>query len=168
MLRAWKIGRVFGIDLFIHWTFFLLPLWAVLQEHNNPLGTLGLLGLLFCVFGCVILHELGHALTARYFGIGTRDITLYPIGGVARLERMSEKPWEEFWIAVGGPAVNVAIALLLIIVSLAVAYINPAWLLNTTAGLFLLLLLVAAFCSLELRAVGIRRCVRRFLRSQEK
>ena len=114
-MRAWKVGRLFGIDIFIHWTFLLLPLSVIISERGageTPLGTVGVLAVLFAIFGCVVLHELGHALTARLFGIGTRDITLYPIGGVARMERMSEKPWEEFWIAVGGPAVNVVIALL--------------------------------------------------------
>src|SRR4051812_27334200 len=117
MTSPWKlrIGTAFGIPLYLHLTFFLLPLlilWA-----SPEIGTAGqaayLFGLVFAVFGCVVLHELGHALTARRFGIRTRDITLYPIGGVARLERMSERPWEEFWIAVAGPAVNVVIALAL-------------------------------------------------------
>ncbi len=115
MFSSLKLGRPFGINLYVHWTFFLLPL-LVLFGNLGPAGLGGALfavALVLAVFGCVVLHELGHALTARRFGIPTRDITLYPIGGVARLERMSEKPWEEFWIAVAGPAVNVLIAGLL-------------------------------------------------------
>jgi Zn-dependent protease len=122
MLRSWKLGTAFGIGIYVHWSFLLLPAWALLRSLGQEGLTLAdyvvtagfALAALFAVFGCVVLHELGHALTARRFGIPTRDITLYPIGGVARLERMSEKPWEEFWIAVAGPAVNLLIAGLLL------------------------------------------------------
>lgn len=113
-MSAIKLGRAFGIGIFVHWTFFLLPAFVLFQEGNaaNVLPTLLFLGF---VFACVVLHELGHALTARQFGIGTRDITLYPIGGVARLTRISEKPLEEFCIALAGPAVNVVIVGLLFV-----------------------------------------------------
>jgi Zn-dependent protease len=113
-LRAWKLGRAFGIPLYVHPTFvLLLPLVLLLHGVQDWGSALFLLVLVPAVFGCVLLHELGHALTARRFGIGTRDITLYPIGGVARLERMSEEPVQELLIALAGPAVNVAIVLLL-------------------------------------------------------
>jgi Zn-dependent protease len=118
MFRSWKFGTAFGIPLFIHSTFVLLPAWvlghAVLAGPGlSPGVVLYLLASVAAVTACIVLHELGHALTARAFGIGTRDITLYPIGGVARLERMSENPAEELAIAVAGPAVNVLIAVLL-------------------------------------------------------
>jgi Zn-dependent protease len=113
MLPKLQVGSAFGIKIYLHWTFFLLPLWVLLSTAHLDDGPGPLFYLAFtgAVFVCLILHELGHALMARCFGIGTRDITMYPIGGVARLERMSERPWEEFWIAVAGPAVNVVIAL---------------------------------------------------------
>jgi Zn-dependent protease len=81
------LGRAFGIPLYLHITFFLLPLYvAFAQPRGGAAVTAFKLAALAAVFGCVLLHELGHALMARYFGIGTRDITLYPLGGVARLE----------------------------------------------------------------------------------
>jgi Zn-dependent protease len=116
MFRSWKLGSAFGIGIFVHWSFLFLPAYVLLTNGTHggwPLA-LFLLLLVAAVFACVVLHELGHALMARAFGIGTRDITLYPIGGVARLERMSEKPWEELCIALAGPAVNAALAVILL------------------------------------------------------
>jgi Zn-dependent protease len=104
MRMSWKLGRVAGIDLYLHPTFLLLLAWLWATG-----GTLGLL-LSAATFGCVLLHELGHALAARGFGIGTEDITLYPIGGVARLRRMPRAPGAELLITLAGPAVNVLIA----------------------------------------------------------
>lgn len=114
MRWQWKLGRFAGIDVYIHATF-LLILAFVAWTHGS-MGLPGVLeGLLFilAIFTCVVLHEYGHALTARAYGIATRDITLYPIGGVARLERMPDKPVQELWVALAGPAVNVAIVIVL-------------------------------------------------------
>jgi Zn-dependent protease len=115
MFPSWKIARFFGINVFIHWTFWLLPAWVILT-HSDNVENLGLgmhLLLLGALFVCVVMHEFGHALTARHFGIGTRSITLTPLGGVAQLERMSHQPWEEFCIAIAGPMVNVVLAMIL-------------------------------------------------------
>jgi Zn-dependent protease len=113
MNLKWKLGAPFGIDVYVHWTFVIL-LWFLSFSGGLP-GLPFFADVLFYValFGCVILHELGHSLAARRYGIGTRDITLYPIGGVARLERMPSRPAEELVVAVAGPAVNVVIAVLL-------------------------------------------------------
>jgi Zn-dependent protease/CBS domain-containing protein len=113
MKWQWKLGNFAGIDVYVHATFLLLIGWVGYSHWlENQLWSEVLSGVLFIIalFACVVLHEYGHALTARKYGIKTRDITLYPIGGVARLERMPEKPVEELWVSLMGPAVNVVIA----------------------------------------------------------
>src|SRR5262249_34202345 len=105
MRMSWKLGRVAGIDVYLHPTFLFVLMFPAVTE-----GGLFGLALVLAGFGCVLLHELGHALTARRFGIATEDITLYPIGGVARLSRMPRSPGAELLIALAGPAVNLAIA----------------------------------------------------------
>jgi Zn-dependent protease len=114
MRSAISLGRAAGIDVRIHWTFLLLLVWVGWQHLSLGHGaSAALVGVAFivAVFGCVVLHELGHALTARTFGVGTRDITLYPIGGVATLDRIPDEPRQELLVALAGPAVNVAIAI---------------------------------------------------------
>ncbi|RYD40890.1 MAG: site-2 protease family protein, partial [Verrucomicrobiaceae bacterium] len=113
-----RLGRFFGIDVFLHFTFLLFFAWlgygAYVRSGHNMVETLHTIALLAGVFTCVILHEYGHALTARRFGVGTHDITLLPIGGVARLERMPANPRQELLVAIAGPAVNLAIILLIL------------------------------------------------------
>jgi len=113
-----NIGRLFGIRVELHVTFLLFIGWIAVNQGlltGDVKRAAMAVALLLLVFCCVVLHELGHALTARLFGIATRDIVLLPIGGVARLERMPEKPGQEMLVAVAGPAVNVAIAALLVL-----------------------------------------------------
>src|SRR5262245_61970312 len=113
MFSSLKLGKPFGIDLYVHGTFWLLPLFVFVSGAlgGDLFGAAFDVAVLFAVFGCVALHEVGHALAAALYGIRTRDITLYPVGGVASLERMPEKPWHEIVVALAGPAVNFVIAL---------------------------------------------------------
>jgi Zn-dependent protease len=110
-----RLGSPFGIPVYLHLTFLLLLGFLGLGEWARGGIAAGLASVVMisAVFGVVVLHELGHALAARGFGIATRDVTLYPIGGVARLERMPRDPRQEMWIALAGPAVNLGIAGLL-------------------------------------------------------
>lgn len=115
MKWSFPLGTIAGIRIQVHATFVILIVWVLLSRwaEGGGLGpALAGTGLLLGVFGCVVLHELGHALTARRFGIRTRDITLLPIGGVARMERIPADPWQELWVALAGPAVNLLIAAL--------------------------------------------------------
>ena len=103
---SWSIPilRIAGIQLRIHITFLLLIGWLAL-------GSAGAVVFVLLLFLCVVLHEFGHALAAKGYGINTPDITLLPIGGVARLERIPEEPKQELVIAAAGPAVTAIIAL---------------------------------------------------------
>lgn len=116
---SWSIplGRVLGTEIRLHLTFLLLLAWIGVV-HGMRGGTAAALdGVLYIalIFTCVLLHEFGHVIAARRYGIATPDITLLPIGGVARLERIPERPSEELVVALAGPAVNIAIAALLLL-----------------------------------------------------
>jgi stage IV sporulation protein FB len=108
MKKGWKIPGFEGTTFRVHFTFWLLLAWVGLgslrQTGSWPSTAVEILFLL-SIFGCVLLHELGHSLAALRYGIRTRDITLLPIGGVARLERMPENPRHELVVALAGPAV---------------------------------------------------------------
>ena len=140
MRWQWKLGTFAGIDVFVHATFLLLIGW-IGYSHWLQYGTAAKVveGILFilALFLCVVLHEYGHALTARRYGIKTRDITLYPIGGVARLERLPDKPIEELWVALMGPAVNVVIAALLFVYLYLTSGLVPMTDLTVASGSFL-------------------------------
>lgn len=113
MNGSWRIGRLAGIHVRIHFTFALLfGVLAIMGVVRGASAAAVLSAALTYVvlFGSVLLHELGHALTGRRFGVKTRDITLLPFGGVAQMDGMSPAPWAELWIALAGPAVNLAIA----------------------------------------------------------
>ena len=116
MKWSWRIARIAGIDVHVHATFLLLLAFYALSAYQRTRSyeasamAVGFVGLVFAI---VLMHEYGHALTARRYGIATQDITLLPIGGVARLERMPREPRQELVVALAGPAVNVALAAIL-------------------------------------------------------
>jgi Zn-dependent protease/predicted transcriptional regulator len=145
MKWSWKIGEVSGIGVYVHATFLLLLGWVALShwmEGRSLAFVAAGVGFILLLFTCVVLHEFGHALTAKKFGIKTRDITLLPIGGVARLERMPEDPKQELWVALAGPAVNVVIAGVLFIVLQFTGGMQSLSTLSVTRGPFLERLLI--------------------------
>lgn len=116
MRGTFQIAKLFGIPVLIHWSFALLIAWVIVSGYSSGLDVIGIVWLtllMFSIFFCVVLHEYGHALTARRYGVGTKDIVLLPIGGVARLDKLPEKPVQELLVAAAGPLVNIAIAILL-------------------------------------------------------
>ncbi len=117
MSWSFRIVTIAGTAVRIHVTFVLILAWFWWMHYQIggvPAAWQGVIFVL-AVFLCVLLHEFGHALAARRYGIATPDITLLPIGGLARLERMPEEPWQEFVIAIAGPAVNVVIAAIILL-----------------------------------------------------
>lgn len=138
--KSWSLGRAFGISVQIHATLLMLIAFTALRSLGNA-GVMGLLlDLMLAVglFGSVLLHELGHALTARRYGVQTRRIMLTPLGGVAQLESMPRNAVAEFWIALAGPLVSFALA-------------GLAWGLSSVAPLFILL----AYINLALGAFNL-------------
>ena len=113
MGSSFKIGRAFGIDVKVHWTFFLLLVFFAFVGYSNSRSLVGVLvtmAVIVALFFCVLLHEFGHSLVAQRLGLEIPDITLLPIGGVARLRSLPDRPMDEIKIAVAGPLVNVVLA----------------------------------------------------------
>src|ERR1700704_3264999 len=118
MRWSYRIGRIAGTDIKVHVTFVLLVgWWAVMgYQEGGPSGALSGAFSLLALFACILLHEFGHILMARRFGVRTPDVILLPIGGVGRLERMPDEPRQELLIALAGPAVTLAIVVALYLV----------------------------------------------------
>jgi Zn-dependent protease len=142
MIMKWsiRIGTAFGIPVYMHLTFLLLLAWVGVShwvQSKSLEAVIGGVAFIVAIFACVVLHEFGHALTARRYGITTRDVTLLPIGGVARLERMPDEPMQELWVALAGPAVNVVIAAALFLWIRTTGLFSPVDQLSVTGGSFL-------------------------------
>ena len=134
-----KLGRFAGIDVYMHATFMLLVGWVALvhwRQGQSITAAMAGVAFILAVFLCVVLHEFGHALIARRYGIKTRDIILLPIGGVARLERLPTNPLQELWVALAGPAVNIVIAFGLFLWLNFTASFEPIQKLTVTTGPF--------------------------------
>ncbi|HEX2098975.1 MAG TPA: site-2 protease family protein [Rubrobacteraceae bacterium] len=113
MSGSFSVGRAFGIDIRVHWTFVLLPVFFAFYNYQNTgslVAALVAVVVILALFVCVLLHEFGHSLVAQRLGLEVPDITLLPIGGLARLKALPDKPFDEVKIAIAGPLVNVVLA----------------------------------------------------------
>ena len=119
MSWSFNIGRIAGTAILVHVTFVLFLGWIFVASWvaGGPESAWQALAFMLLLFACVVAHEFGHIFTARAFGVTTPDVVLLPIGGVARLERIPEEPWQEFLIAIAGPLVNVVIAVVLVLLA---------------------------------------------------
>jgi len=139
MKWSYKIGEYKGIPVKVHATFLIIIIWVAVShwmQDQNLAMTLQGIAFVLALFGCVVLHEFGHALMAQKYNIRTRDITLLPIGGVARLERMPDDPRQELWVALAGPAVNVVIAAIIFFWLQFTLTFEPISKLSMTSGSF--------------------------------
>lgn len=146
-----KLITIRGIPIRVHISFLLVIAWAALLGlRGTDVGASGagwLDGVVFMVafvlllFVCVVLHELGHSLVAQLFGIKVQDITLWPVGGVARMARLPEQPYQEFLITAAGPATNILLTILL--AGLTLVWIGPMTLLTLAASPRLLALFLS-------------------------
>ncbi len=140
MKWSWNVGRYFGIPVAIHATFLIIIAWVMLLhwiDGDTLRDMLIGVGFVLAIFVCVLLHEFGHSLMARKFGIETKDITLLPIGGLSRIEKIPEKPFQEFLVTAAGPAVNVVIAIGLFLWLWFTSSVEPLKELSVTTGPFL-------------------------------
>ena len=144
---SFSIGRIAGSEIRIHITFFLLLIWIAVSYYRGGGYDAAVYGVAFIlsIFVCVVAHEFGHIFTARRFGIRTPDITLLPIGGVARLERMPEKPEQEILVALAGPAVNFVIAAILLLLGARFDFTALEAVENPAVGFFTKLAMVNIF-----------------------
>ncbi|MCL4846730.1 MAG: CBS domain-containing protein [Acidobacteria bacterium] len=155
MRWSWRIATVSGIPVYVHGTFLALIAFFLVSDLTSGRtlwAALGTVVFILAVFGAVVLHEFGHAFAARHYGIRTRDITLLPIGGLARLERIPEIPRQELWVALAGPAVNVVIVvvgvLALVVLGLGVPALSVEALAGSAVGRFLAVNLFLALFNL--------------------
>jgi Zn-dependent protease len=145
---SWTLGKVFGIPVKLHFTMVLLPfLTSGWMAINTILGFFTWIMLLVLLFGSVLLHELGHALTARRYGIYTQDIVLTPLGGMARVVSMPENPRQEIAIAIAGPLVSISLAGLAFIISFSLVFLPffPKVVYDAVYALFFTNLMLALF-----------------------
>jgi Zn-dependent protease/predicted transcriptional regulator len=148
MKWSWKIAEISGIEVRIHATFLILLAWIALvywQLEGRIEAVVAGIAFILALFACVVLHEFGHALTARRFGIRTRNIVLLPIGGIASIEKSPDTPRQEILIALAGPAVSFALAVLLWLVLAATQGIPAARELSLDEGGFLERLAIVNF-----------------------